>query len=460
MSTTGLSALPSSLAALLTQYHSGGTAPSSSSATSGRVQDSPLALGSDPAYSLTLGQQDASKALVGYNQLGKLGKTFETEVAALEKPTLTTSGTGGSVNVQVHQLAQAQSVVAGPFGDPDTVSLGTGTLSIETGTTDATTGSFTANGQPVSIAITNGSLNDIANSINAAQAGLSASVMEENGGYTLHLIGNTGADQSFRISGLSELAYDPAQPESSPLATTQTAQDALYSADGIELSSGTNTSVPVALGTRADFTATGSMSVTKSALPDAVQKLVDAFNSMQKGIAGMAGKDGNLTNDVNLAAGLFKNLGDAATGTFGNAGSVSQLSDIGVTVQSDGTLAIDPTAMDAAVAADASGVQSLIGQVSTAMADAVTPYTKSGGALSSQVSLLSTLALHHGSSLLDYLDGSAGSQSSSGLLGALNANQSASSSGQKTLLDYLNSTSSSSSSSSSSDLSSLFSTSG
>ena len=202
-------------------------------------------------------------------------------------------------------------------------------------------------------------------------------------------------------------------------------------------------------GVTTNFTQTGATSVAKSTLPGTVQSLVDSFNTLQSSIASLTDTKGNLVKDANLAAGLFKNLGDAATGSVDGAGSLSALSDIGVTVQSDGTLSIDQATLAKAIATHPNDVQSLISQVSKAMDNAVSPYVGSDGAISSQVSMLTHLSMR-GSSLIDYLNGTAG-QSSSGnsLLDYLNGS-SGSSSGTSgnTLLDYLNASSSSASSSS------------
>ncbi len=450
---TGLSALPSALAALLTKYGgapaSGANDSAAGSAAAGRTATvAGGALGADPAFTLALGQHDAGNALIGYNHLAQTGRQFESEMAALETPAHAVGGGNGSVSVEVQQLAQAQALTSGPFGDADQVSLGTGTLSIETGTVDAATGAFTAAASPVNIPIANGSLNDIVAAINSANAGVSASVVEEGGGYALHLVGSeTGAAQAFRIQGLAELAYDPAHAEASPLATVATAQDALYAVDGGQFRYPSNSDVPVAIGARANFAAVGTVTVARSALPDEVRKLVDTFNGMQKTIIGLTGKSGELEKDANLAAGLFKNLGDAATASFAGAGKFSQLADVGVSVQSNGTLAINQVTLDSAVLGDSSGLQSLINQVSAAMAEAVAPYTKSGGSLASQVSLLSALMVRGGNSLVDYLDGSASSSSQTGqgggggLASYLGGGRSSGASGaQNDLVSYLDGT--------------------
>lgn len=413
MSTTGTAALPSSLATLLSKY--GGSTAGTATATSSHSAPKPTGgrLGADPAFTLSLSSQDTSAALVGYNRLAQLGDKFETEVTKLETPS---DAQANTVTVTVSQLAEAQSIATSPIGNPDRASLGTGTLTIQTGTLDPDTNAFTANAgtAAVSIPIAGGTLNDIAASINSAKAGVTASVVEEGGGYALHLTSTaTGAGNAFSISGLPDLTYDPSAPNGSAMETVAGAKDAQFSVGGKDYSSASNTNVPVAIGTRTNFTEVGTQTVATSSASDRVQSLTSVFNAMQNAIISLTSKDGGLDTDANLAAGLFKNLRDAATATVDTSGSFKSLADIGVTLQTDGTLKIDPTKLDAAITQDSDGVQGLIDQIASTIDDAVKPYTGSSGTLKSQVNLLSTLVARGGPSLLDYLNGTADTQQTS-----------------------------------------------
>ncbi|MDO8608765.1 MAG: flagellar filament capping protein FliD [Phaeospirillum sp.] len=421
MTTTALSALPSSLASLLSSYSTKAHGDAAGTATPAAVPAGG-GLGADPAYTLTLGQQASSSALVGYTRLATLGGQFENTMAQLEEPAGSTNQGSGSVIVDVRQLAAPQTLLSGAFGDSDHVSLGAGALSIETGTISAD-GHFIAKDDGISIPIKTGTLDDIVASINAADSGVLASVVEEGGGYALLLTGSaTGADRAFRLHGLPELAFDPAAPNASPLTVGQTAQDAVYTIDGTDFDFSSNSKVPVAYGITTDFTAIGVVKVAKPPQPEAIESLVTAFNTIQQSIAKMAGKDGDLAKDIHLAAGMFKSLGDAATGTFETGGALSSLAQIGVTVQPDGTLNVDQTALSEAVADSPSDLQSLIFAVSKALDDAMTPYLGSRGSITSLSNILSA-QIRQGSSLLDYLNGDASS---------------AGSGSHKNLLDYLN----------------------
>ncbi|WP_043744622.1 flagellar filament capping protein FliD [Paramagnetospirillum magneticum] len=416
MSTNAVSALPTALAGLLKQYANptqkgDGT---TSTATSTPAAASPLSLGRDEAFSLSLGSAQSGAAMVGYTRLATLGSQVESELQAVAAQT-SEPGSAGSVQVEVSQLAQPQTLVTSLFGDPDSVSLGTGSLSVQMGAVDAETGTFTPQGTPATIAIAGGSLNDIAKSINDAGIGLSAKVVESGGGFELEISGkDTGAGKAFSLSGLPELEFDPSRPAASPLTPTSEAADAHYSIDGTDFTWPANTNVPVAFGTTTSFSATGSLSVPRSGVTDTVQKMMKSFNGLQQAIVEMTGDKGQLAANANLAAGMFKRIGDAAMAQYQTGGDVSTLAEIGIDVQKDGTLSVDQSILAQALSKDPASVQSLIAQAAKGMDDAIRPYLGSKGALTSQVSILGSL-MGRGASLLDYLGG--GSSASTGLAG-------------------------------------------
>ena len=441
MSTAALSALPSSLASLLSTYSN--KAPAGTQAQEAPAAPSNMtaggALGSDPAYTLSLGQQDSSSALVGYTRLAKLGGQFEGSMTQLESPSGAPSSSLGSISVDVQQLAKPQTLLSGAFGDSDHVSLGTGTLTLQSGSVSAD-GQFSPTGDSTQVEIKTGTLDDLVTSINGAQAGIHASVVEEGGGFALQLSGTTeGADHAFRIQGLPELNYDPSLPNASMLTESQKAQNSVYGIDGGDYEFSGNTKVPVGFGQTADFAALGPMTVARQPQADGVQSLVTAFNSIQQSIVQMAGKNGELSKDANLAAGMFKSLADTANGSFNTGGKFTSLSQVGISAQADGSLSVDQTALSEAVADSPNDLQALISAVSTAMNKAMSPYLGSHGSLTSQADVLAK-QITKGSSLLDYLDGSTtGANGKPSLLDAMNGSSgSGSSGGPKTLLDYLN----------------------
>ncbi|WP_235062950.1 flagellar filament capping protein FliD [Paramagnetospirillum caucaseum] len=415
MSTNTVSALPTALAGLLKQY----AAPSqkgdgTTAQTAANPAASPLSLGRDEAYSLSLGSTQSGSAMLGYTRLATLGAQVDGDLQAVATQAAS-PGSAGSVEVEVSRLAGVQTLVTSLFGDPDSVSLGTGTLTVQMGEMDGETGAFTALGEPAGIVIAGGSLNDIAQSINDSRIGLTAKVVESGGGFELEISGqDTGAAKAFALSGLAELDFDPSRPDTSPLTLTGEAADALYSIDGTEFVWPSNAGVPVAFGTTAAFSETGALSVPRSTLSETIRKMMASFNGLQQAIVEMTGDKGELAANANLAAGMFKRIGDAAMAEYPTGGDLSTLAGIGIGVEKDGALSIDQSILAEALGKDPASVQSLVAQAAKGMDDAIRPYLGSRGAISSQVTVLGSL-LGRGSSLLDYLGG--GSKATGGLAG-------------------------------------------
>lgn len=115
--------------------------------------------------------------------------------------------------VSVTQLAKVQQIETNLAGTNNTTNYGpsgttqvynAGSLTIQLGNVDTTSGTFTAStSNPVTVNITDGSLAGVASAINAANAGVGASVIQDsNGNYQLKLTGGTtGAANGFQIVG-------------------------------------------------------------------------------------------------------------------------------------------------------------------------------------------------------------------------------------------------------------------
>ena len=105
-----------------------------------------------------------------------------------------------SHDIEVSSLATSQTLSFDGFSSAST-SIGTGSLAFEFGTWSG--GSFTGNGtsQTINITIGNDTLEGIAASINDADMGVTASVVQKsNNNYALVIRSSTGLDNAMRIS--------------------------------------------------------------------------------------------------------------------------------------------------------------------------------------------------------------------------------------------------------------------
>lgn len=266
----------------------------------------------------------------------------------------------GSYAVSVARLATGQTVTGTAL--PSAAStLGEGTLTIELGRWGAgdPPADFTprSGASPVSISIGPGetSLSAIRDKINAAGAGVSATLVTDASGTRLSLRSReTGADSAFRIGvaggdgGLAALAYD-AMGASSPMQRSTSAANAELSVNGIALSSASNTLDNVVDGLTLNLVkpTTGEVEVSvasdTAAVKTAVTDFVTAFNNLASFIRTQTAYNpdsktaGALQGDQGTLA-LQNQLRAVLNEPSSAASAWSRLSDIGLVLKADGTL--------------------------------------------------------------------------------------------------------------------------
>ena len=165
----------------------------------------------------------------------------------------------GTYALNVTAVAQSQKVKSTTFTNVTDV-VGTGVLTIQFGTYDSGGNTFTPNTAKTSKNITIGSfintLSGVRDAINAANAGVSATIVNDGTGNRLVISSqDTGLANSLKItvadddlgntdtSGLSKLAFDPTAVVGSGqnLSQTQAAKDAALTVDGLAITSASNT---------------------------------------------------------------------------------------------------------------------------------------------------------------------------------------------------------------------------
>jgi len=296
----------------------------------------------------------------------------------------------GTYSVEVSQLAQAHKLVSNGFASVAS-SIGNGTLTFTFGTYAA--GAFTANGsvgaKTVTIAPGQDSLAAIRDAVNAADVGVTASIVNDgsaNGQRLVFTSSATGAANSLKITasdadgndtdaaGLSQLAFDPAAAAGSGKNLTQSvaAQDALLKVDGIDVQSSSNTVQDAIAGVTLSLAKTNlgnPTSVTVAQSPGAAQASVAAFvkayNDLTTTITNLTKYDPTtqtasiLTGDstVRLVQSQLRSLIGGTIG--GSSATLNTLAQVGITTGTDGQLTFDTAKFAAALSSDASGVERL-----------------------------------------------------------------------------------------------------
>jgi len=332
-------------------------------------------------------------AVRGLSDPGRfLSRTATVGDSTIASATASASASNASYEIAVTQLAQQQSL--GLTGQTSsTAAIGSGATTtltfqfgtISGGTLDAgkyTGATFTQNGTvatgTVKIDSTNNSLQGIRDAINAANIGVTASILNVGGTEPFRLVlqstsgGGTGSmkigvDGDSAISDL--LAHDPAGVQN--LTQTIVGQDAQLTINGLSVTSPSNTLSEAIQGVKLTLAKTGTTSVTvaqdATGAQAAVQGLVKAYNDLVGQIRELTGVDvenntsGPLVGD-SAARTIQRQLREALSGALPNNGqTVRVLSQVGVTFQKDGTLAFDSGKFSQAVATDAAAVGRLFG---------------------------------------------------------------------------------------------------
>jgi flagellar hook-associated protein 2 len=291
--------------------------------------------------------------------------------------TVQTSSSAAAANyaVRVTALAASQSTVSPGFASADAL-VGAGTLHIDTGAWNGGQTAFTAKagaaGVDIAVAATD-TLATLAGKINAAGAGVSASVVNDASGARLvYSASTTGTDNAFRITaldadggntdaaGLSKLAFDPA---SGTIATTQTqaATNAAATINGLAVSSPTNTLTNVLDGLSLGLVATTAAPVQitvaqdNAAIKTSVQSFVDAYNALSSLLStdlkyDNASKTAGPLQADSTAVSLQRQLRALIGGASTASSTFSTLSQVGLEAQTDGTLKLDATKFSNALA--------------------------------------------------------------------------------------------------------------
>ncbi|HEY0333284.1 MAG TPA: flagellar filament capping protein FliD [Stenotrophomonas sp.] len=278
--------------------------------------------------------------------------------------TATTSASPGNYSVEVVRLAERQKLTSAAYASDAVV--GDGTLTIGFGDEDA---------KSLQVTVKEGAtLTDVAVAINKAAGGkgVTASVVTADDGQHLVLTAaGTGTDGAMTLTasggngGLAALSYAPGG--SGGLTETVAAKDALVRVDGFERTSSSNS--------LADLIPGVALTLTKAAEGTKTNLSVAADNSTVKANLTAFVSAYNTVNTVLKSASAYNVDTDTASALTGDAmvrglqqqlrgqvsGSVYELKSLGVTIATDGSLSLDGSKFDSAIAADPEAVDKMFG---------------------------------------------------------------------------------------------------
>ncbi len=326
---------------------------------------------------------------------GLLANKAESSDTSIVDATGISGAIAGSYAIEVSQLAQSQKLVAAGQADA-TAAIGGGTSTtltidlgtISGGTFDAVTGTYSgasfvpnaAGSVDITIDGSNNTLEGIRDAINAADAGVTATIVNDGdptNPYRLVLSSeNSGIDQSARIAVTGDatlsalLSHDPAGAQN--LSENVTAQNALFTVDGISITKSSNKVTDVIDGVTLDLLGeTSGTPVTVSVSQDTdsaksnIEEFVNSYNDFidlirKETSAGTDGDAGGVLAGDSATRQMETFLRNALTqAPTSITGTYTNLSSIGVEFQRDGKLSLDETKLSAAIQADSKNVEDL-----------------------------------------------------------------------------------------------------
>jgi len=319
--------------------------------------------------------QSAAKSLqkeTGRTALDKFA-TFSTTSSdsSVASATAGIGAVAGTYTLNVTKLAQAQRFVSGSFAATDTAIGPIGdTLTFDFATPDADGNSRS---KTITLDSTNNSLAGLRNAINGANMGVTATIINgADGSHTLVVNGQEGLDNEITLSGNLD----------SQLTQTVSAQNAEFTLNGVATSSSTNSTSKAIDGLTLNFSKLGSTTLSVTAdyatqMTTSLNAFIKAYNDLNSTMTTMGAYNpatkvaGSLQGNNVLRDTQSQTRALIFNTTVGGSSSLQRLSDIGVSVGTDGALSLDSAKLSKALASDSNAVAALLDKVGTAFSTTV-----------------------------------------------------------------------------------------
>lgn len=327
-----------------------------------------------------------------------LATVADTEIATASA---STGAAPGVYTLEVSQLAQSQRLVSAPLTSADST-IAEGTLTIDFGTLEA--GVYTADSArqlEVTIDSSNNTLAGLRDAINAANGGVTATIITGTAGAQLVLTAkDSGSKNVMQLTGLTGFDFDATSAagdlSQDPAQGGRAAQNAEFTVNGIAASSSTNTVSGVLdgvtltlkktnVGTPTDITVRKD---TTTALKANLNAFVKAFNEAASTISNLGSynaetkESGPLQGQavIRTTQSQLRNL--VFNTTAGGTTAFQRLADIGVTFSKEGELSIDSAKLDKALEADYEAVLRLTTNVGETFKSSLDTVVGSTGTIS------------------------------------------------------------------------------
>jgi flagellar hook-associated protein 2 len=279
----------------------------------------------------------------------------------------TTTGSAkaeGNYAIQVNQLAQAAKLRSSSFTSAqDAAVVPDGTLQFNIDGTNT-----------ASIDTTGKTLADVAEAINQNISGLTASVLSSDTGYYLN-VARTSTGYATTAGAALTIVSDPGLG----LVSQQDAKNASLTIDGLSVSRQSNTISDVVPGITLNLTGKSGVSnnvnfaASSSGTEKALSTFVDAYNTLAQTLTGQLVTDPNQSYGDTLigystSATIELTMQSMLSQMVVASGGVRTLADLGLELQRDGTLQLNPLTLQNAVKSSPSAVNAIFSTATTGIA--------------------------------------------------------------------------------------------
>lgn len=328
------------------------------------------------------------------NQVGDLG-TLQTAVGKLAQA-ITTLGnlssggalTASSSDTNIGATVSGTGATAGTYIISNVTSLAAvSSATMTNGVADpastpvAPTGANTlylvADGAPITIQLTSATnnLNGLQAAINAANAGVTASILTTSGGSYLTMTANQAGATNL------QLLTDPNNPATGLMSMNQTGSLAQFEVNGLPATSTSNQVTGVIPGviltldpaTGSTESATITVAANSQPIAQALQSMASAYNALHAQIGTEFGTSAGALNGNSVVLSIQSLMHQFAF--YQGAGGVRSLMDLGVSIDDSGTMSVDPSVVSAMSTGQVASALSYIGNSTTGIASFASSFT-------------------------------------------------------------------------------------
>ena len=285
----------------------------------------------------------------------KQGSSSNTNVLSLTSASST--ATAGSHTIEVKSLAQTSSEYTGAISNANDTLSGSVTIQVGSGAS-----------QTVNVGSSSNTLATLAAAINNAGFGVTASVIADSAGSRLSLVsGTSGAAGQLTIAdGLTDATTSSALS----FQTGQTGADASLMVDGILLSSASNTVSTAIPGVTFQLLSSSPGSQVQvqitndnSAVTSAFSSVVSSYNAVIKDLNAQEGNAANGSPEPLYGSPTVALLQSQLSGALfagASGGAIKSITQLGVSVNNDGTLSLDTAQLNSELNSNFSDVSGFL----------------------------------------------------------------------------------------------------